>query len=180
MRRSARAVRDAVGAGHRQAAAQRVAGTHFDTFSLAPTVVAGYFPIRGELDCLPLLTWLTQAGWSPALPVIPDEGPLHFHSWTPGDPLRAGRFRIPEPANGAHVTPRVLLVPLLAFDARGFRLGYGRGDYDRTLAALRQTGGVTAIGLAFDEQEVAEVPVAPTDEPLDWMLTPSGARPCRR
>ena len=96
-----------------------------------------------------------------ALPVINGPAPLLFREWTFGAPLETGPFGIPAPAEGVLAAPDVMFVPLLAFDRRGYRLGYGGGHYDRTLAALRRNGGVAAIGLAFDAQEVAEVPVCP-------------------
>jgi 5-formyltetrahydrofolate cyclo-ligase len=85
-----------------------------------------------------------------------------------------GPFGIPQPTSGDIVAPTVLLVPLLAYDRRCYRLGYGGGNYDRTLTALRANGVTIAVGLAFDSQEVDEVPVCPYDEQLDWILTPSG------
>jgi 5-formyltetrahydrofolate cyclo-ligase len=74
------------------------------------------------------------------------------------------------------VTPQILIVPLLAFDARGYRLGYGGGFYDRTLQGLRAAGPVTAIGFAYNAQEVAQVPTEPTDQPLDFIVTEAGIR----
>jgi 5-formyltetrahydrofolate cyclo-ligase len=100
--------------------------------------------------------------------------PLIFREWSFSTPLETGPLGIPHLSAGPEVIPRVLIVPLLAFDLRGYRLGQGGGHYDRTLAALRQNHAITAIGLAFDEQEVAEVPLGPYDQPLDWILTPSG------
>jgi 5-formyltetrahydrofolate cyclo-ligase len=142
-------------------------------------VVAGYYPVRGEFDCLPLLAHLAASGWHTALPAVPaEDGPLEFRAWTPGTPLVSGKFRIPEPAaDSLVVRPTVVLAPLLAFDAAGHRLGYGRGYYDRTIAQLRSIGAVAAIGLAFEEQEVSKVPAEQHDERLDWILSPSGARP---
>ena len=178
MRKAARAIRDAIPESERSGAAERAAATGLDFLGLPPAVVAGYFPVRGEFDCVALLGRLAAEGWRTALPAVAASGPLTFHAWAPGAPLKEGRFRIPEPVKAPSLTPAVLLVPLLAFDARGYRLGYGRGDYDRTLSLLRGCGDVIAIGLAFDAQEVAEVPSDKHDEKLDWMLTPSGARRC--
>ena len=90
--------------------------------------------------------------------------------------MTRGSMGIPRPTRDApEVSPSVLLVPLAAFDARGFRVGYGGGFYDRTLAKLRASGPVTAVGVAFAEQKVERVPNEPHDEPLDWLLTPEGA-----
>ncbi len=178
MREAVRALRDAIPEAERRSAAERVAAAGLDFLEARPGAAAAYFPVRGEFDSVPLIGRLAAEGWTTALPVTGECGPLSFHAWAPGGALREGRFRIPEPDGGLPVAPAVLLVPLLAFDAHGRRLGYGRGHYDRTLAALRRNGGVIAIGLAFDTQEVAEVPAEQHDERLDWMLTPSGARRC--
>lgn len=175
MRAKARAARQAVSADERRWAAESVARVGLDFLKRAPGLIAAYYPVRSEFDCMPLLRHVAAEGWILALPVIAGVAPLQFREWTFGAPLEPGPFGIPEPAVGSFAVPDVLLVPLLAFDLRGYRLGYGGGHYDRTLAALRGQG-VTAIGLAFDTQEVAEVPVCPYDERLDWILTPSGAK----
>ena len=176
MRVGARAVRQAVSANERVQAAEEVARLGLGFLKRWPGMVAAYYPMRSEFDCVPLLRRVANEGWTLALPVINGPAPLLFREWTFGAPLETGSFGIPAPAEGALAAPDVMLVPLLAFDRCGYRLGYGGGHYDRTLAALRRNGGVTAIGLAFDAQEVAEVPVCPYDEPLDWILTPSGAK----
>lgn len=180
MRRAVRAVRDAIPAQQREEAAQLVAAGALDSLATPLNIAAGYYPIHSEFNSLPLLARLATQVWRTALPAVPEGGPLDFRLWAPGDPLREGRHRIPEPAADAlAIRPTMMLVPLLAFDARGGRLGYGRGHYDITLAGFRGGGyPVTAIGLAFDEQEVAEVPTSPLDERLDWILTPSGLRSC--
>lgn len=139
-------------------------------------IVSAYYPVRGEIDCLPLLAALTGRGQRLALPVVRDDAFLDFRLWRPGGPLTPGRFGIPCPADGPVVEPDVLLVPLLAFDGRGHRLGYGAGHYDRVLAALRARRPVAAIGLAYDFQEIAAVPAQDHDQRLDWALTPSGPR----
>ena len=176
MRAKARAVRLAISADERVRAAEDVAQIGLDFVRPAPGIVAAYYPVRSEFDCMPLLRRVAAEGWILALPVMAGPAPLQFREWTFGVPLEPSPFGIPEPVHSPHTVPDVLLVPLLAFDPRGYRLGYGGGHYDRTLAALRGAGGVAAVGLAFDAQEVAEVPVCPYDERLDWILTPSGAR----
>lgn len=176
MRAKARAARQAVSADERARAAENVAQTGLDFLKRSPGVAAAYYPVRSEFDCMPLLRRVAAEGWTLALPVIAGPAPLHFREWTFGAPLDPGPFGIPEPVEGPFAVPDVLLVPLLAFDRRCYRLGYGGGHYDRTLAVLRGQGGVAAIGLAFDAQEVAQVPVCPYDERLDWILTPSGAK----
>ena len=176
LRVRARAARQAVSADERGRAAENVARVGLGFLKRAPGVIAAYYPVRSEFDCMPLLRRVAAEGWILALPVIAGPAPLQFREWTLGAPLEPGPFGIPEPTAGPFAVPDVLLVPLLAFDPRGHRLGYGGGHYDRTLAALRGQGGVVAVGLAFDAQEVAEVPVCPYDERLDWILTPSGAK----
>ena len=138
--------------------------------------VAGFWPLAGEIDVRPLMIALGEAGHVLALPHTPPRGqPLTFHRWQPGEALQPGRFGTMVP-NGPAVTPTVLLVPLLAFDRRGHRLGYGGGYYDRTIAALP---GAVTIGCAFAAQESPAVPSGPTDMPLDRVATERGLIPLR-
>jgi 5-formyltetrahydrofolate cyclo-ligase len=134
--------------------------------------LAGYMPMRTEIDPLPAMA----AHQGPAgVPVIPGAAmPLKFREWTPGSAMQPGEFGALIPAEGAWLQPQVLIVPLLAYDARGYRLGYGGGFYDRTLAGLRAKGPTLAIGFAFAAQEVAEVPIDATDQKLDFMVTEKG------
>ncbi len=138
--------------------------------------VSGFYPYQDEINVLPLLARLVSEGWQTALPVVMEKGaPLTFRAWAPGEPTGRGIWDIHIPlATAPEVEPDVLLVPMLAFDRRGFRLGYGGGFYDRTLAELRKRKPVIAIGVAYAEQEIEEVPVAGYDEPLDWILTERG------
>ena len=142
---------------------------------------AGYMPIGSEIDCLPLLNRLTAARVPLCLPVVaaPD-APLLFRRWLPDDPLVTGSFGISEPTDAAQeVSPQVVLVPMLAFDRQGQRLGYGGGYYDRTLKTLRAAsdggGDVVAMGVAFAGQLRDKLPVTNDDQPLDWILTEVGA-----
>jgi 5-formyltetrahydrofolate cyclo-ligase len=141
------------------------------------SVISGYWPIRDELDPRPALEALTEQGYSVALPVSIAHGePLAFRAWSPGEPLAPDIMRIEAPLPAAPaLTPRLLLVPMLAFDRACRRLGYGAGFYDRTLAALRSRGSVTAVGLAFNVQEVERVPAGPDDAPLDAVVTERGS-----
>lgn len=134
--------------------------------------LTGYLPIRTEIDPRPVMA----AHPGPVgVPVIPGPvQPLLFRRWTPDCPLVEGAFGAMIPETGDEITPRVLIVPMLAFDRRGFRLGYGGGFYDRTLERLRARGPVTAIGFAFAAQEVEAVPIEPTDQPLDLIVTEKG------
>lgn len=143
----------------------------------AGAIFAGYWPIRSELTPLPLMAQLVANGMATALPATPEEGqPLIFHRWQQGDPLIGGMYGTSEPeASAPQCTPDVLLVPMLAFDLAGYRLGYGGGFYDRTLAAIRpQKPDVRAIGIAYAEQQVETVPIGPYDASLDAVLTPAG------
>ncbi|WP_188259468.1 5-formyltetrahydrofolate cyclo-ligase [Azospirillum tabaci] len=140
--------------------------------------VAGYWPLGSELDVRPLLLHLRTGGRSIALPVSGPRGQaLTFRDWDPAQPLAAGRYGIQEPdADRPEVVPAVLLVPMLAFDRSGHRLGYGAGYYDRTLDALRAArspsdGPILAVGMAFAAQEMDAVPCGAHDERLDWILT---------
>jgi 5-formyltetrahydrofolate cyclo-ligase len=139
-------------------------------------VVAGFWPLPGEINIRPLLAVLHARGHTLCLPHTPPRGqPLTFHRWQPGAALRPGRFGTFVP-DGPAITPGILLVPLLAFDRRGHRLGYGGGYYDRTIAALP---GITTIGCAYAVQEVSAVPSGPTDMPLDSIATERGLIPLR-
>ena len=135
--------------------------------------VAGYAAIGTEVDVTPLLNRLAAVDWGLALPVVVGrDRPLLFRDWMPGQPLMPDRYGVPCPAGDARpCRPAVLLVPLLAFDRRGYRLGYGGGFYDRTLATYRRQGAVSAIGIAFADQEVSAVPANDHDQRLDWIIT---------
>jgi 5-formyltetrahydrofolate cyclo-ligase len=138
-------------------------------------VVACFWPLPGEIDIRPLLHALDARGHAVLLPVTPRRGlPLDFRRWRPGDVMAPGRFGTPMPI-GAAMLPTLLLVPLLAFDLRGNRLGYGAGYYDRTLAALP---GVRTLGCAFAAQELDSVPVGPHDVRLDAIATENGVITC--
>ena len=140
-------------------------------------LVAGYWPMGDELDVRPLLAALAERGHPLALPVTPPRGrPLLFRRWRPGETLRPGPLGTSFPAEGEEVRPDRLLVPLLAFDRAGRRLGYGGGYYDRTLASLP---GAVAVGCAHAVQEMAEVPAGPDDVRLAWVATENGVVECR-
>ena len=143
----------------------------FDT-AMSEIVLSGYMPMRSEIDPLPAMA----AHPGPVcVPVIVAKGqPLEFHRWIPGGDMIEGKFKALIPVAGDALAPRALIVPLLAFDIAGYRLGYGGGFYDRTLQSLRATGPVLAIGFAFDEQQIVEVPRDSTDQRLDAIITPSG------
>jgi 5-formyltetrahydrofolate cyclo-ligase len=163
-----RALAHAVGQGR---AVEHLAGV---LAGHAGQVVSGYMPMRTEIDPLPAMA----AHDGPVcVPVIAGKGlPLRFRAWSPGGAMEDGPFGARVPVAGDWLEPQVLIVPLLAFDALGYRLGYGGGFYDRTLERLRARGPVTAIGYAFAAQEVAEVPREAVDQPLDLIVTEAGVR----
>jgi 5-formyltetrahydrofolate cyclo-ligase len=139
----------------------------------AGKLVAGYWAIGSELDLGPTLAALHKRGNPLALPVTGARGtPLVFRVWQPGHPLEKGPMGTSHPtASAPEAAPEVVLVPLLAFDARGNRLGYGAGFYDRTFQQMRAKGPFEAWGVAFDEQEEPAVPYEHTDEYLNGIIT---------
>ncbi len=142
--------------------------------------ISGFSAIRDEIDPARLLARLHADGHHLCLPVMQGRGlPLVFRAWAPGDAMGKVQWGIAEPLPDQPVLdPDVVLVPLLAFDARGYRLGYGGGFYDRTLQRLRAIKPVIAVGIAYDELKVDAVPHLHYDQPLDWVLTPSGPQRC--
>ena len=159
------------------AAGQGAAARHL-TKALKPwsrAVLAGYMPMRTEIDPLPAMS--AHAG-PVCVPVVMGQGQaLQFRAWHPGVSLIRGAFGAQIPAAGDWLVPEVLIVPLLAYDLRGFRLGYGGGFYDRTLEALRAQRTVFAIGFAYAAQEVPLVPTEDTDQRLDLIVTENGPQP---
>lgn len=138
-------------------------------------VVAGYLPMRTEIDPRPAMLALLGMRYDVCVPVIEGAGrPLRFRAWTPRARLERGAFGVSHPVEGDWVEPDVILAPLLAFDADGWRLGYGGGYYDRTLAALRSERPLMALGLAFAGQQVDAVPRGPEDQRLDAVVTEAG------
>ncbi len=177
LRAAARARRDAAHAVFGARIGPVLTANFMAAFSLgASDSVAGYATVNNEVDVVPLLAALAARGHATALPAVAARGqPLVFRSWRPGDALIPGYMNIPEPAPEApEIVPAVVLVPLLAYDVTGHRLGYGGGYYDRTLAALRASGAVRAIGVAFSAQAVDSLPGAAHDQRLDAVITELG------
>jgi 5-formyltetrahydrofolate cyclo-ligase len=138
---------------------------------LAGRPIAGFLPIGTEIDPLPIMAELATEG-PVGVPITPSLGhPLTFRAWTPETPLIDGKFGTRWPAEGDEVVPEVLIVPLVGFDRAGNRLGYGGGFYDRTLEALRAVRPTVAVGYAYAAQELDELPLEPTDQPLDAIVT---------
>jgi len=136
-------------------------------------IVSVFHSFGTEISTSALFDKLVAEGWTTALPVVVAKNtPLVFRQWKPGDALVLGRWDIQvPPVEAPEVLPDVLLVPLLAFDRKGYRLGYGRGFYDRTLEKLRALKNVTAIGIAYSGQEMDTVPRDDFDQRLDWIMT---------
>jgi 5-formyltetrahydrofolate cyclo-ligase len=173
LRSAALAKRDALSDDARAAAAQAIALRGLPIEIVPGTVVAGYSPIRSEIDPVPLMQKLAAQGARLALPAITARGQsLSFRVWHINDRLLPGPLGIPEPSPAAaEIMPTIVLVPLAAFDRTGHRIGYGAGHYDRTLAQLHKSKGFAAIGLAFAAQQVKAVPALQHDVPLDYVLT---------
>jgi 5-formyltetrahydrofolate cyclo-ligase len=180
-RTRALARRAAAFAAHGPTAGARLAAHGLSFLDLAPgVIVSGFSAIRDEIDPAALLARLRAEGYRLCLHVMQGKGlPLLFRAWSPGDAMGKVQWGIAEPLPDEPVLdPDVVLVPLLAFDAVGHRLGYGGGFYDRTLARLRTIKPVVAVGVAYDELKVDAVPHRSYDQPLDWVLTPSGPLRC--
>jgi 5-formyltetrahydrofolate cyclo-ligase len=173
LRRAAQARRDALPAEMRKAAAQAIAARAFPLAIAPDTIVSGFMPLKSEINPLPLMRKLADAGATLALPVVVGLGkPLIMRSWQWGEPLVPGVWGIREPAPDApEVQPDILLVPLLAFDRSGHRIGYGAGYYDLTIAQLRANKPIIALGIAFAAQEIETVPRTARDAQLDLVLT---------
>lgn len=137
------------------------------------SAISAFWPLAEELDTLPLLHALHQQGHQMLLPVMLGAGqPLQFACWQPGDELVEAAFKTLEPSKDkARMQPDIMLCPLLAFDRRGYRMGYGGGFYDRSIAQISQHKQVLTIGLAFAAQEVSQVPTGEFDVPLDMIVT---------
>jgi 5-formyltetrahydrofolate cyclo-ligase len=173
LRREATARRDALPADVRQAAAEAIAARQFPLPMAPGMIVSGFMPMKTEINPLPLMRKFGEAGTALALPVVAGRGkPLIMRAWLWGEPLGSGVWGIREPKpEAAQVDPDILLVPLLSFDRAGYRLGYGGGYYDLTIAGLRARKAVMAVGIAFSAQEVPKVPTTPRDVRLDLVLT---------
>jgi 5-formyltetrahydrofolate cyclo-ligase len=145
-------------------------------------ILAGYWPMSTEMDVRPALVALDRIGVLITLPeVAAKDRPLRFRAWRPDEPLAEGQHGTFHPMVSAPLMrPDVVLVPMLAFDRRGYRVGWGGGYYDRTLEMLRKTGECIAIGVAYSAQEVDDVPVDAYDQPLDWIITEQEAIKVRK
>jgi 5-formyltetrahydrofolate cyclo-ligase len=173
LRREGLARRDALPAEIRKAAAEVIAARAFPLAIAPGMVVSGFMPLKSEINPLPLMRKLADAGARLALPTVAGRGkPLIMRSWQWREPLVPGVWGIREPPPAApKLQPDILLVPLLAFDRDGHRIGYGAGYYDLTIAQLRAKKPIAAVGIAFAAQEVESVPRTAFDAQLDLVLT---------
>jgi len=179
LRKEALGRRDALNAFWRVEAALEMAETARDHLAVEPgQIVSGFWPMRSEVDVRPLMFALREQGARLCLPAILDKTTIVFRELVRGAPMVEMGFGTVGPHEEAEVLdPAVMLVPLAAFDARGHRLGYGAGHYDRAIARLHATGRQPRlIGIAFDCQEVARVPDEPHDVVIPEILTESGLR----
>jgi 5-formyltetrahydrofolate cyclo-ligase len=137
-------------------------------------VISAYMPIGSEIDPLPMMH-LMAADNRIVVPVMRGKGqPLVFHEWRPDAVMVAGPFGVCVPADGAQIEPTIVIAPLVAFDPQCFRLGYGGGFYDRTLEKLRSSGPLRVYGFAYGAQCAPSLPLEPTDQPLDAVVTEAG------
>jgi 5-formyltetrahydrofolate cyclo-ligase len=178
-RRRARARRAAFPVAERDRAGAKAAAHFLAAIALLPgSMISAYWPLEDEFDSRPLLHALIGAGHGVALPVVRGAGrELYFREWQPGDTLAKSSFGVSEPLPAApSVTPTVVIAPFLAYNAQGFRLGYGGGYYDRTIRALRHSApGLLAVGLGYAAQAMAALPYDDYDEALDWLVNERGA-----
>ncbi len=176
MRRDALSRRDGLSLAFRREASDRLL-SFLDQLPIPPSSsVAGFMAIRSEIDPLPLMHVLLKRGHELSLPVVlADRETTIFRAWDGVSSLEKSGFGLSVPASNApQVDPQVLLIPLAAFDRRGYRIGYGKGHYDRAIARLEAKQPIVKIGLAFATQEIADVPSEPHDRRLDFVLTENG------
>lgn len=176
LRRQARLVRSRAVTGSSPADGLRFGENLMATIRALPDcgVISGYLAIADEIDLSAVMENLIAAGKTCCLPeVVASHQPLIFREWVPGDTLMPGPLKTCHPLpSAARLEPDVLLVPMLAFDRHGYRLGWGGGFYDRTLTILRQrTRAVVAIGVAYQVQQVDAVPFDPYDQCVDFVVT---------
>ncbi len=140
-----------------------------------PATIGFYWPFRGEFDARPLVRDLLDKGWRAALPVVVQKkAPLEFRLWTPGAAMVDGIWNIPVPRDGAAVVPDVVLAPVVGFDDKKFRLGYGGGYFDRTLAALSPRPFAIALGFEFSRLDT--IYPQSFDQPFDVVVTEAAVR----
>lgn len=180
LRREKIAARQALPAAEHRAASVAIL-QHLAEFlrPLRAGTIAFCWPIRAEVDCRPLIERMIDAGWQAAMPTVGAvDAPMEFRAWWPDAPMTTDPYGIPIPAAGPSATPDVILLPLVAFDAAGYRLGYGGGYFDRTLAAMSRRP--LAIGVGFELGAVTGIHPERHDIPLDLIVTETGIRRINR
>jgi len=177
LRRHCLAAREALSGKAHAEASTLIQQALFHFFSTRPVgVLAFCFPLRHEFDPLPLARALHEDGWKLAMPVVvAEDQAMVFHQWTPQCAMKPGAYNIPVPADEIPLLPDTLLVPLVAFDRYGYRLGYGGGYFDRTLADL--SPAPTTLGVGFELARVASIFPEAHDRPLDYLVTEAGIVP---
>src|SRR5438034_7121593 len=169
------ALRQALPSTDRRRWGERIDAALRELIAELPGILGVYWPFRAEFDPRPLIDWAVAAGRGVALPVVVDKkGPLEYRAWRPGEPLVDGVWNIPVPEKREIVTPTVVLAPLVGFDRDCYRLGYGGGYFDRTLAALSPRP--FAIGIGFELQQIETIYPQPFDVPMDVIVTEAGTR----
>ena len=169
------ALRMALPPAERRAMGQRITTALQEIVAARPGVLGIYWPFRAEFDPRPLVDGLVSAGRQVALPVVIDRrGPLEYRAWAPGEALVAGVWDIPIPEKRDIVLPAMVLAPVVGFDRAGYRLGYGGGYFDRTLASLDPRP--QAIGVGFGCQAIETIYPQPFDIPMDMMVTEAAIR----
>ena len=178
LRASCKALRDQLHLELKDAPLQLSARFPEKLISRFGPLVSGYFATGSEIDTAPLLERLKSLGAEICYPRVDTDNSMTFRRVESPDDLETGPFGLTQPKASAQiVAPRLILAPLLAFDAAGNRLGYGKGYYDRALARLKESGRLFVCGLAYSGQEVIKIPAETTDIPLDWVVTESGSIP---
>ena len=169
------ALRQALPADERRAWSASIEAELRGVLAERPGILGVYWPFRAEFDPRPLIEWAVAAGRGVALPVVVDKkGPLEYRAWRPGEALVDGVWNIPVPAKHDVVTPALVLAPLVGFDRACYRLGYGGGYFDRTLAALSPRP--VAVGVGFEVQAIETIHPQPFDIPMDLVVTEAGSR----
>jgi 5-formyltetrahydrofolate cyclo-ligase len=169
------ALRQALPATERRGWGDRIETELRGLLAERPGILGVYWPFRAEFDPRPLIDWAVATGRMVALPVVVDKkGPLEYRAWRPGEPLADGVWNIPVPEKRDIVTPAIVLAPLVGFDGGCYRLGYGGGYFDRTLAALSPRA--FAIGIGFEVQRLETIYPQSFDVPMDLIVTEAGIR----
>ncbi|HEX6734404.1 MAG TPA: 5-formyltetrahydrofolate cyclo-ligase [Azonexus sp.] len=173
LRRDMTARRAALAEAEHAALSARIVD-HLQAAIAPPRVLAFCWPIKHEPDVRAIVAQWRRAGCRAALPVVlAEDAPLAFREWADDTPLAADRYGIPTPAAGAWLVPDLILLPLNGFDAAGYRLGYGGGYFDRTLAALAPRP--LAVGVGFEINRLPSIHPEAHDQRLDWIVTEAGA-----